>query len=312
MVIAYISGGLGNQMFQYAMARRLAHHHGVDLKLDLSQYKNGTDRRPGFEQFQRQLRLDQYSIQASAAAPDELSAFRDRFFQPSVSTSIAWRIRRVVPGFLWPKSHVREKFYRFDPGALHLPANVYVEGFWQSEKYFSDVAELIRAELSPKDPGITSYAEKYVDQLRVNGNPVVSIHVRRGDLAYADSQVATRGLLHGKPVGLEYIKAAIDRFSDSCNFLVFSDTAEDIEWCKENIDGRRLSFCEGHSDVQDLAIMSSCDHNIIANSTYSWWAAWLNPRPRKRVVAPRTWSHQVGKLAIVIDDLIPPGWEILD
>lgn len=312
MVILSVAGGLGNQMFQYAMGRHLAHRKGVELKLDLSQFESGGDRRPrGLEGFRRKFSLNHFGIVASEASKTEIAAVRDRFFPRSIQSSIVWRARRVAPRLLWPATHIREKSYRFDPEMLRLPSHVYLQGYWQSEKYFSDIADIIRRDLTFKDAGIAAYANQYVDRLRALGGPVVSLHVRRGDLAHANDALKRKDLVYGVPVGLNYISAAISRFPASCQFLVFSDTPKDIEWCRQNISGSRIHFSEEHSDVQDLSIMSACDHHIIANSTFSWWGAWLNDKVDRRVVAPRRWSSPTSTVQMDIDDLLPPSWEIL-
>jgi glycosyl transferase family 11 len=315
MVIAFICGGLGNQMFQYAMARRLARHRNVELKLDLSEYRAGADQRPaGLEEFRRQVGLYKLSVTAPAASAAEIAQYKDPYAGATTAARIVRRLRRLKPGFLWPATHFKEKQYRFDPAALELPGDVYVDGFWQSEKYFSDVADAIRAEFAPKDAEIRQYARQYVEQLRAGGEPgdkIISLHVRRGDLARAAEELNDARLVHAKPVSLDYISAAMARFGPECRFLVFSDSGRDIDWCKRNIPSSRLAFSEGHSDIQDMAIMSACDHHIIANSTFSWWAAWLDARPGTRVVAPKVWANPGAMLQMVPDDLVPDRWELL-
>jgi len=151
MVIAYVSGGLGNQMFQYAAARRLAQYRGVELKLDLAEYSKGGDQRPpGLEEFSRVIGLHKLSITATEATAAEIAATRDPYFKRTTLACIVRRIRRVKPGFLWPPTHYREKQYRFDAAVMELPANAYMVGFWQSPKYFEEVGDLIRAEFAPK------------------------------------------------------------------------------------------------------------------------------------------------------------------
>jgi hypothetical protein len=311
MIIAMLYGGLGNQMFQYAAARRLAHVHGAELKLDLSDYQTGTDQRPrGLEAFRRSARLQELRINATVASAEEIARLRDPYSKGTTIARIVRRLRRVRPGLWWPATHFREKKYRFDSAVLELGDQMYLDGYWQSEKYFADAADVIRAELIPKDAGISDYARQYVDRLRALGGPVVSLHVRRGDLAAAE-RLGNKNIIYGAPVGVDYITAAIGRFGGEVRFLVFSDSAEDIDWCKKNIRADRLHFSEGHNDIQDMTIMSACDHHIIANSTFSWWAAWLNQRPGKRVIAPKKWSHQSGPFAVVPDDLVPSEWEVI-
>jgi hypothetical protein len=317
MVIAFLCGGLGNQMFQYAAGRRLAAVWQVELKLDLSAYRGGTDQRPaGLEAFGRRIRVFDLSITATEASPAEIARLRDRFNKPTTRDRIVRQLRRIKPKLLWPASDVQERGYRFDPSVLDAPSDAFVHGFWQSEKYFADVAPLIRREFTPKDPAVIRYAQDYVSRLRETGGPIVSLHVRRGDLAAAHESLKKANIVHGKPISLDYIRAAVARFDAGHRFLVFSDSAKDIDWCRQNLRGNgiptdRLLFSDDHSDIQDMAIMSACDHHIIANSTFSWWAAWLNPHPETRVIAPSVWSPPGTPKAIVTDDLIPAGWEMI-
>jgi hypothetical protein len=317
MIIAFLCGGLGNQMFQYAAARRLAQFRQAELKLDLSEYRGGMDQRPaGLQAFRRRVGVYDLAITAKEASPEEIAQLKDPFADRSATSRIVRQLRRLKPGLLQPASDVGEKSYRFDPAVLELSGDVYLHGFWQSEKYFTDVASLIRREFTAKNPAIGKYACDYVATLRHSNGPIVSLHVRRGDLAVAFESPHLRHTVHGKPVSIEYIKSAIARFSSDHRFLVFSDSANDIQWCRQNLRGEgipqdRLLYSDGHSDIQDMAIMSACDHHVIANSSFSWWAAWLNPSPGKRVIAPSVWSPAGTANAIVTDDLIPADWEMV-
>lgn len=317
MVIAFICGGLGNQMFQYAAARRLAHVQNGELKLELTAYQGGADQRPaGLEAFRRRVGIFDLCVTATEATPAEIARLKDPFTRPTTRDRIVRQLRRFNRDLLRPTTDIRERGYRFNPAVLDLRGDIYLHGFWQSEKYFADVAPLIRQEFAAKDPAIGQYAEDYVRKLRQSGGPIVSVHVRRGDLAAAHEGLNKPQIVHGKPVSLEYIGSAIARFGADHRFLVFSDSSKDIDWCRQNLVGQgipadRLLFSEGHSDIQDMAIMSACDHHIIANSTFSWWAAWLDPNTNKRVIAPSVWSPPGTPNAIVTDDLIPPAWEML-
>jgi hypothetical protein len=317
MVISQLSGGVGNQMFQYATARRLAHHLGVPHKLDLRNFSAGTDLRPaGLEEFTRKLKIRELSITATEATESEIQRLRDPYDARTLSGRIVRRIRKLMPGFLYPASDVREQTYAFEPRILHLRGSAYLEGYWQSWKYFADIESQLREEFAPRDPAIPIYARQYVDHLRSPGGRVVALHVRRGDLAKAYEELKDSKGVYGPPMGLDYLYAAMRKFDAEARFLIFSDTPKDIQWCRENIKpdwlaADRLHFSEGHSDIQDMSLMSACDHNIIANSTFSWWSAWLNPKPGRRVIAPRRWSTPDSGVNITVDDLIPPSWEII-
>ncbi len=311
MVIVKLMGGLGNQLFQYAMARRLSAHLGVELKLDAGNYKSGGESRSkGLESFSRKYRLHEFNISAMEATDEEILALRDPYDARSSYHRSVRLMRRVLPRFALPRTHVGEKSFRFDPAILALSAPVYLQGFWQSEKYFIDHERIIREEFQLRDATVSARAREIVAALRSRGPSVVSLHVRRGDLAHAQEVLKRPEQTHGAPVTLEYIHRAIAEFPPESVFLVFSDTPQDVAWCRENIHAPNLAFAEAKSDIEDFATMSACDHHIISNSTFSWWAAWLNPHSGKRVFSPRVWSAP-NPYKMPIDDLLPGGWRIL-
>jgi hypothetical protein len=311
MIIVCLAGGLGNQMFEYATARRLAHVRGVPLKLDLSGYgAEGDDRgHPGLAAFRRHVGIHKFNITAEQATPAEIAALKDPYSNRATLSRIVRRLRKIWPTLGWPATHFRERRYRFDPDVLNLPSPCYLSGYWQSEKYFADISDIICREFTPRDPTIVDYARNYISRLRTANIAVVSVHVRRGDLAHAKETLKSTKVIYGPPTTLEYVHQAIAKFEPgSCKFLVFSDSDRDIAWCKQNIKADNLHFSEGHNDLQDMMIMSACDHHVIS-STYSWWAAWLNRRPGRRVISPRQWAYPGSDM--VTDDLIPADWEMI-
>tara|TARA_R110002051_G_scaffold227193_2_gene289640 strand:- start:139 stop:876 length:738 start_codon:yes stop_codon:yes gene_type:complete len=171
-----------------------------------------------------------------------------------------------------------------------LPDNCFLHGYWQSEKYFEEIKENIKKQLEMSE-------EKKYDILNLYPfmkDETISLHVRRGDYLKAS---------HVHPCQtLGYYDKAVDltRKSDT-NILIFSD---DIEWCKENFKYPNIHFSQNQTNITDLYAMSLCSHNIIANSSFSWWGAWLNNNPSKRVVAPSNWfadgTHS--------GDIVPEGW----
>ncbi len=186
MIIVKLMGGLGNQMFQYATGRRLAAKRGVELLLDTSNYgANGESRAPQLADFKRPLGLLRFRAQAKIALRDEIAQLRDDFFRATMRDRAVRQLRRVWPEFLRNRSHVKERQFRFQPEALTWPDNVYLDGFWQSPKYFDDIASLIRQELQPTDTSICESAKQVVESLKARYSKVVSVHVRRGDLAHA-------------------------------------------------------------------------------------------------------------------------------
>ena len=309
MVITQITGGLGNQLFQYATARRLAEHHGTDVLLDTSSYgPNGELRPRELAAFNRALGLVRFRIKAKIATPQEISRLRDDFYRATTRDRLVRQIRRAWPGFLWNNHHIIERNHTFQPEALSWPDNVYLQGFWQSPKYFQDIAPLIRHELKVADVSVVASAAETVERLRNRFSRVVSLHVRRGDLAHAHETLGRSNITHGAPVTVDYIARAVAEFDSACCFFVFSDSAEDIQWCRKNIHAKNLEFSTAESDLWDFTAMGLCDHHIIANSTFSWWAAWLNPKPDKRVVAPKVWSSPHSRAKMLTDDLVPASW----
>mgnify|MGYP001546720027 CR=1 FL=1 len=312
MITVRIMGGLGNQLFQYAAARRLAFHNRTELRLDLSGYSRGVDRRgKGLQSFARSVALFNFCITAKEASRHELALYRDRFITASPLHRTVRLCRRIYPSFLCASTHIREQSLAFEGKVLELTDGCYLDGYRQSWKYFADINPLIRQEFQFRDEGCVSYAESYLGAIRRRYGVVVSLHVRRGDLAFSKEILGSKNSDQGELVDRAYMKSAMEQFSSGTAFLIFSDSSKDIEWCRANIKGEHLFFSVGHSDIQDFVLMSRCDHNIIANSTFSWWAAWLNENLSRRVIVPRGWFSRGSRYASLIDDLIPQGWEVL-
>ena len=309
MIITQITGGLGNQFFQYAMARRLAEHHGAELLLDTSIYGlNGELRPQDLAAFNRSLGLFRFRIKARVALPNEIAQLRDDFYRANTRDRVIRKVRLLWPNFLRNRSHIVEQKYRFQPEALTWPDNVYLQGFWQSPKYFEDIAPLIRQELQPTDTSIVESARESIEKLKARCSKVVSLHVRRGDIAHAHETLGKKNITHGAPVTTEYITHAMRKFDLETCFFVFSDSPKDIAWCRENIRAKNIEFSSAESDLWDFTAMTLCDHHIIANSTFSWWAAWLNPKTDKQVVVPSIWASPHSSVKMPTDDLIPPSW----
>jgi len=169
--------------------------------------------------------------------------------------------------------------------------NYYIDGYWQYHKHLTEIKDLIANDLKPNTPFLNKFAE-------YNGQNNTSLHIRRTDY------VSSNGY---HPVQtIEYYEEAINKIGDYEKLLIFSD---DIEWCKENLKFDRMVFMEGHDDVEDLWLMSLCKNNIIANSSFSWWGAWLNENENKKVIAPKNWLG--GQKGGLLNNLIPPSWDIL-
>jgi hypothetical protein len=196
--------------------------------------------------------------------------------------------------------YIKERQFHFDPAFFHFPDNVYLEGYWQSEKYFKKVETLIRQEFQLRvAPG--DRVQELAGRIR-EGNSI-SIHIRRGDFASNPATNATHGVCPD-----DYYQRAVEtiiRQMDDARFWIFSD---DPEWVKGNITLNNPSCCVSDYHFryyEDMYLMSCCRHHIIANSSFSWWGAYLGSDPGKIVIAPRSWFK---KPDIITTDLLPESW----
>lgn len=290
-VIAHLMGGLGNQMFQYAAGRALALRTATSLKLDLSGFGIGDRRR--FE-------LDSLPIQAAPATQEELAALGAAGF--ARSARLVRLIGRLRDWLRPSNSRIyRERHFHFDPSVVNLQPPVYLFGHWQSERYFLDCIDAIRRELTPS---MSFDAENAAMAARIDAVNAVSVHVRRGD--YADNPATNR--YHGTCT-VDYYQRAVAYLSEriqAAHAFVFSD---DHDWASRNllfaIPTTFININGATEGFRDMQLMLRCRHHVIANSSFSWWGAWLSPHAEKIVVAPRRWFR-----ASTNDtrDLIPERW----
>jgi hypothetical protein len=160
--------------------------------------------------------------------------------------------------------------------------NFYFDGYWQNYKYFQDVEEIIRQEL-------------FMDIEFKMKKSSTSLHVRRTDYCTSNG--------YHPVIEIDYYKQALEIFQNHEELYIFSD---DISWCKENLKFENMIFQEDTTELEDLTIMSKCKQNIIANSTFSWWGAWLNNNPDKKVIAPKKWFGD--HVNLNTSDLLPNNW----
>jgi hypothetical protein len=211
-----------------------------------------------------------------------------------------WRQKLNKIGFSIPSYWYTETAPGYHESIQQLTDNIYLEGFWQSEQYFKPIENVIRKEFVVKDPP-SVINKQYLEQIKsVNA---VSVHVRRGD--YVSDKVTHE--VHGV-CDIRYYTEAIHRIAsevaDPC-FFIFSD---DMDWTKANVtvDGFPVFYIDHNSaaDYEDLRLMYSCKHHIIANSSFSWWGAWLSNNTDKKVIAPKQWFRSL----VTNKDIIPDGW----
>ena len=270
-VIAKIYGGLGNQMFQYAAGRTLADRLKVPLQLDLSFYR---------KKRHRSFELQRFPISATIL--------------PHVGACgrILQKFRKLSNPPLF-----KESSFRFDKRFVDLNGPVILDGYFQSPLYFGAIETAVRLELSPpipQDSGILALGEA----MRSAG--AISIHVRRGD--YVSDKNAAALFAQCTP---KYYRSALKMMPRNLPAIVFSD---DYRWVKENLDfGRSVRFAadEVNADaLGDLWLMTQASHHVIANSTFSWWGAWLKTG-NGLTIAPKPWFRNVNTDET---DLLPVGW----
>jgi hypothetical protein len=298
MVITSIAAeGLGNQMFYYAMGRAVANRLGTVLKLDLSNF-NRSHYRP--------YELDRFRIAAEIASPEEVRALTGLLgtrFGPRART-LRRACQRVGPlGRLVTGSFVHEKQFEFDPAMLSLRDNVYLHGRWQSERYFSDIAAILRDELQLKS---LCDEDRDLSRCMEECECAVSIHVRRGDYVTLSQQGRGYTVL---PIEY-YEKAAAYMRAELGHprFFIFSD---EPLWVQDNLhleDAIIVNLKGLDRGPRDLFLMSKCRHHIIANSTFSWWGAWLSSDRHGIICAPKQWLAPEAQQARCMDDLLPPTW----
>jgi hypothetical protein len=270
-VTARLKGGLGNQLFQYAAGKALACQLGSSFFIDTQFYLKSKSN--------RKLKLPDIGINAATS-----------------NYSKNLRITNKISSQLLPSSINRNINYLNEPAdygyhafSCYPAQHVYLDGYWQSEQYFSDIRQELLSEID------LSKIEIAADAVAFPSETTVAIHVRRGDFINSNSSQA---------LSIDYVQRAMLEFGNNVDFMFFSD---DINWCKDNFKGDNLAFANNQSDLQDLKQMSEATHNIIANSTFSWWSAWLNKNESQRVIAPQPWTNENTH-----KDILPAGWESID
>lgn len=285
MIIVRLKGGMGNQMFQYALGRSLSIKNRVPFKIDISSYKIENE-------VKRRYDLGIFNIVEDIAEEKEIPLLyrnlNDNLFLSKINSAIN----------KFMKNKGKETSFSFDSKVLGLGSDIYLDGYWQSQKYFIDIEDIIRRDFTLKKK-LSLNIENLKELIKKENS--LCIHVRRGDYV---------GNKKHEVVGRDYYDNAIEkmeRLTKIDNIYVFSD---DIKWCEENM---KFEFpttfvgeeyagenAEGH-----LVLMSACNNFIIPNSSFSWWAAWLSDYKDKIVIAPKQWF---GDKNINTDDLISNEW----
>jgi hypothetical protein len=301
LIVVTLTGGLGNQLFQYAVARSISYRNSYTLLIDTTNYLdvNNIDplcaRKPGLQNF---AFLGKFVTKMNFPY-----LYGNRYLKK------AWSILqkyKLLKNWIFINEN-EEEYWKFNSDLYNLntDCNVWLTyGFWQNMKYFMEIDQILRKEIVPIKP---SDRENQYLEMQIKTSNSVSIHIRRGDMASISEVNRVFGVL-----SLDYYKNAISYITsrvEKPHFFIFSD---DPEWSKNNIKlDYPTTYLDNNGfdrDYMDLYLMSCCQHQIISNSTFSWWAAWLGKKEGQIVIAPR---KPFKSIDIPVSEYYPIDWRLL-
>jgi hypothetical protein len=269
MIVTRIDGGLGNQMFQYAFGLYLALKHQAPLALDLSAYQAGP---------QHGYMLDRFQISAAPVNAESSQRIPKRYRKAPTTWMPDW----LRPAVL---ARVKERPFGFHEKYLQSPDNSYLVGYWQSEKFFPGLRESLIEHFSLAVP-ISDRSQRVLERIQASNS--ISLHIRRGD--YVNSAETARIY---EQLSLEYYQRQLQRFADQHERVQVFVFSNDLAWCRQNLRLHwPIQFVDhncAQTAYEDLIMMSHAACNVIANSTFSWWAGYLNQRAQHSVFAPAQW-----------------------
>lgn len=294
MIIIKISGGIGNQFFQYAFAKALEFRRGIEVKIDRSHFdmqnKNIT---------KRIFLLDNFKLSLKIAKREDFK----KIGVPFPPENGFWgKIKKAifkVEEYFRPdgnKKIIEDTTFGFDDSIFKIRDNSYVSGIWPSPRYFKSIEDIVFKDIMLKNH-LSKNAEFFLGKIQEYNS--VSIHIRRGDYLKYPNKF---GLC-----SLEYYEKAVEKIKQSVISPVFFVFSDDINYAKENLKiGHNVFYVSGLDveDYEELVLMSKCKHNIMANSTFSWWGAWLNKNRNKIVIAPKMLRKDDKNTS----DFIPQEW----
>ena len=291
-----LSGGLGNQMFQYAFGLTLAQNFDASLCLDKSHY-NYTN---AGNITQHEFSLDVFRLSPVYTSSEQLNAL-----QPSLMYKINRRLNRLLglPIIFGSRIIAENEPHVYQPPVNPPKQDTQFVGYWQNERYFKAHDRLIRDSFEFKSE-LEGRNKELADLIA--GTNAVSLHIRRGDYANNPDTKKTHGLCD-----LDYYYKAVERIENDIENPVYFVFSDDPEWAIANLTLKGAYHVvdnnSGHNSYIDMQLMSLCKHNIVANSSFSWWGAWLNKNPNKLVLAPQRW-YEDEHLNELSEDFVPSGW----
>ena len=294
MIVVKLQGGLGNQMFQYALGRELQRRNGGELALDLTLL---LDRFPRRNAIFREYNLDIFPIKPRFTL---LSQLARRLPIPLLYLRGAAALVRLQ-NWMGFQKHIQGAV-EFRKEVLEERGNIYLDGHWQSPKYFGGSEEILRREFQVKEP-LSPAGERVAVQMASTDS--ICVNVRRTDYVTIQTSIDVHGF-----VGREYYDRGIEKIAPWLKNPHIFVTTDDLEWCRANLRFKYPTTIlglehKGYKFGEELVLMSRCKHFLIPNSTFAWWAAWLSPSQDKIVVCPKDWFRES---KIDSSDLIPPPW----
>jgi hypothetical protein len=258
MIISKLQGGLGNQLFQWAIVKNLSLEYNIQFFLDIRSLSLGSQ----FGITKRNFSLNKF---------------------PNLDY-------KIIDDINFSNFKIFIDNFKYQSFQIDVNENLYFNGYWQTQKYFEKNKNQILQSLSP-DIGTQNKLNTVIPKT----NNSISLHVRRTDY------LTSNGFHLVQPI--QYYQSAIEEIGAYDQIYVFSD---DIHWCKNNLHFDNIIFMENRDELEDLWLMSYCKNNIIANSSFSWWGAWLNTYKDKKVITPKKWYGDW--VNIDMNEIIPENW----
>jgi len=294
MIIIGIYGGLGNQMFQYACGKVIANKLAVELKLDISLV---SDRTPTENFTLREYELGVFKIDEQLASLSEVRRFVPNLWNATYFTKKLFKVKRILTN---KELYYEKAKFKYENQINYIKDNTYIHGYFQTDKYFNSIKTELLNIFSLR---------KEIDQLNISliskmkNENSVSIHIRRGDYHCSTFELLDISTYYSK---------AIEIIKDKVKNPVFYIFSNDTFWTEQHFSSFDIkkTFVKnntGENSYMDMILMSKCKHNICANSSFSWWGAWLNENQKRIVIVPKKWFKS-GEFIDNTYDLIPASW----